>query len=132
MTEKSWIDPFADNIIERIDPKVRASLTPNQLSAIVTAIRDPNTKKYPIDVRGVLPLFFARYFFVFLVGRDKRALRGRTEELRRHHASWIGVILFALFISVPFLLVLLLFLYLLKLIWGWDIFPAFHIWEIFV
>jgi hypothetical protein len=132
MTEKSWIDPFADNIIERIDPKVRASLTPNQLSAIVTAIRDPNTKKYPIDVRGVLPLFFARYFFVFLVGRDQRALRGRTEELRRHHASWIGVILFALFISVPFLLVLLLFLYLLKLIWGWDIFPAFHIWEIFV
>lgn len=132
MKEKSWIDPFTDNIIERIDPKVRASLTPNQLSAIVTAISAPNTKKYPIDVRGVLPLFFARYFFVFMVGRDQRALRGRTEELRRNHASWLGVVLFALFISVPFFLVLLLFLYLLKLFWGLDIFPAFHLWEIFV
>lgn len=131
MKENSWIDPFTDNIIGRIDPKVRASLTPNQLSAIVKAIKDPNTIKHPIDIRGVIPLYFARYFFVFMVGRDRRAARGRAEEFRRQQASWMGLVVFALFISVPFLLVLFLFLYMLKVIWGWDILPDFHLWDIF-
>jgi hypothetical protein len=128
MNEKSSIDPFTDNILRRMDPKVRNSLSPAQLSGIIEAIRTP-AKIYPIDFRGVIPLFFARYFFVLLVGRDRRISMNRAEQFRRSQASWMGAILFVFFLSLPILMVLFLFLYLLKVIWGWDFLPNFHLWD---
>ena len=124
------VDPFTDNIIRRIDPKIRDSLTTTQVTAIIAAIRNPE-KIRPIDIRGIIPLYFARYFFVLLIGRDKRAVMEREEHMRRKKASWLGGILFALLVSLPFLLLLFVFLYLLKYFAGVDIVPDFHLWEIF-
>ena len=130
MKPRIEVDPFTDNIIRRIDPKIRDTLTTTQVTAIIAAIRNPE-KIRPIDLRGIIPLYFARYFFVLLIGRDKRAVMEREEHIRRKKASWLGGILFALLVSMPFLLLLFVFLYLLKYFAGVDIVPDFHLWEIF-
>jgi hypothetical protein len=130
MKTRIEVDPFTDNIIRRIDPKIRDTLTTTQVTAIIAAIRNPE-KIRPIDIRGIIPLYFARYFFVLLIGRDKRAVMEREEHMRRKKASWLGGILFALLVSLPFLLLLFVFLYLLKYFAGVDIVPDFHLWEIF-
>ena len=130
MKPRIEVDPFTDNIIRRIDPKIRDSLTTTQVTAIIAAIRNPE-KIRPVDIRGIIPLYFARYFFVLLIGRDKRAVMEREEHMRRKKASWLGGILFALLVSLPFLLLLFVFLYLLKYFAGVDIVPDFHLWEIF-
>lgn len=130
MKPRIEVDPFTDNIIRRIDPKIRDTLTTTQVTAIIAAIRNPE-KVRPIDIRGIIPLYFARYFFVLLIGRDKRAVMEREEHMRRKKASWLGGILFALLVSLPFLLLLFVFLYMLKYFAGVDIVPDFHLWEIF-
>ncbi len=130
MKPRIEVDPFTDNIIRRIDPKIRDTLSTTQVTAIIAAIRNPE-KIRPIDIRGIIPLYFARYFFVLLIGRDKRAVMEREEHIRRKKASWLGGILFALLVSLPFLLLLFVFLYLLKYFAGVDIVPDFHLWEIF-
>ena len=130
MKPRIEVDPFTDNIIRRIDPKIRDTLSTTQVTAIIAAIRNPE-KIRPIDIRGIIPLYFARYFFVLLIGRDKRAVMEREEHMRRQKASWLGGILFALLVSLPFLLLLFVFLYLLKYFAGVDIVPDFHLWEIF-
>ena len=130
MKPRIEVDPFTDNIIRRIDPKIRDTLSTTQVTAIIAAIRTPE-KIRPIDIRGIIPLYFARYFFVLLIGRDKRAVMEREEHMRRKKASWLGGILFALLVSLPFLLLLFVFLYLLKYFAGVDIVPDFHLWEIF-
>ncbi len=130
MKPRIEVDPFTDNIIRRIDPKIRDTLSTTQVTAIIAAIRNPE-KIRPIDIRGIIPLYFARYFFVLLIGRDKRAVMEREEHMRRKKASWLGGILFALLVSFPFLLLLFVFLYLLKYFAGVDIVPDFHLWEIF-
>jgi hypothetical protein len=130
MKTRIEVDPFTDNIIRRIDPKIRDTLSTTQVTAIIAAIRNPE-KIRPIDIRGIIPLYFARYFFVLLIGRDKRAVMEREEHMRRQKASWLGGILFALLVSLPFLLLLFVFLYLLKYFAGVDIVPDFHLWEIF-
>jgi len=130
MKPRIEVDPFTDNIIHRIDPKIRDTLSTTQVTAIIAAIRNPE-KIRPVDIRGIIPLYFARYFFVLLIGRDKRAVMEREEHMRRKKASWLGGILFALLVSLPFLLLLFVFLYLLKYFAGVDIVPDFHLWEIF-
>lgn len=130
MKPRIEVDPFTDNIIRRIDPKIRDTLSTTQVTAIIAAIRNPE-KIRPVDIRGIIPLYFARYFFVLLIGRDKRAVMEREEHMRRKKASWLGGILFALLVSLPFLLLLFVFLYLLKYFAGVDIVPDFHLWEIF-
>ncbi len=130
MKPRIEVDPFTDNIIRRIDPKIRDTLSTTQVTAIIAAIRNPE-KIRPIDIRGIIPLYFARYFFVLLIGRDKRAVMEREEHMRWKKASWLGGILFALLVSLPFLLLLFVFLYLLKYFAGVDIVPDFHLWEIF-
>lgn len=131
MSENKWIDPFSDGIIQRIDPKVRDSLTPAQLAAIKEAIKSPRKPIRPIDVRGIIPLYFARYFFVLLVGRDRRASVVRDEEFRRHRSSWVSGLFFSVFVACPLVVLILIFLYLLKYIGGWNIMPDEHFWDIF-
>lgn len=130
MSENKWIDPFSDNIIQRIDPKVRDSLTPAQLSAIKDAIRGPSKPIRPIDIRGIIPLYFARYFFVLLIGRDRRASVAMNEGVRRHKASWLNGLFFSLFVACPIIVILFLFVYVLKYIWGLDIIPDQHLGDI--
>lgn len=131
MLDKTSLDPFTLNIIERIDPRVRDSLSPNQMEAIAEAIRTSHiAKRHAVDFRARVPLFFARFYIVFLMGRDQRALT-RQEERRR--LAWTELLVgafFGLLFASPFLLLLFFILYFVKSSLGIDILPNSHLTDI--
>lgn len=131
MVHKDPLDPFTHHLIENLDPKVRDSLTPNQLSAIIDAARAsrPETK-HLVDLRGVIPLFYSRYYFVFLMGRDRRSAARRTEKQRRRWTSLWAWTLFLVVASLPVLLVIFTLLYFLKSSLGIDLLPDQHLTDI--
>jgi hypothetical protein len=114
--------------MERIDPKVRASLTPAQLSAIKEAVSGSrSSKKHSIDIRGVIPFFLVRYYFVILSGRDRRLHTKRIEEKRRWLTSLSGGLMLFILGAAPLILILLLLLYLIKCALGINIMPDMHL-----
>ena len=122
------MDPFTYHVMEGIDPKVRASLTPAQLSAIKEAISATRPfKKHPINIRGIIPVFFARYYFVILSGRDRRLHTRRIEEKRRWLTSLSGGLMLFILGMAPLILILILLLYLIKCAFGINIMPETHL-----
>lgn len=67
-------NPVAEKILNEIDPAVRKTFSQEQLTAIRTSIHQnlPLKKKHSLDVRGTIPLFFRRIYFVFSSGKDER------------------------------------------------------------
>jgi hypothetical protein len=130
MKDQRGLDPLTDDVIHRIDPKVLDSLTPAQRSAIAEAIQTSYRENRLIDLRGAIPFCFARYYCVFLVCRDRRASLMKIETFRRQRYSLMGGILFAALAMLPLLLLIFLFLYLLKYLWGLDLFPGFHLYDV--
>ena len=67
-------NPVAEKILDQIDPAVRKTFSQEQLTAIRTSIYQnlPSKKKHSLDVRGTIPLFFRRIYFIFSSGKDKR------------------------------------------------------------
>ena len=128
MNNHAHTDPFTYHVLQRIDPKVRASLTPAQFSAIKEAITASQPlKKHPIDIRGIIPVFFARYYFVFLSGRDRRSSTKRIEERRRWLTSLSGGLTLFILGLTPLILILMLLLYLIKCTFGIDIVHEMHL-----
>jgi hypothetical protein len=113
MKDERGDDPFADDVVRRIDPRIRDSLTPAQISAIKEALSSPNSGSYTLDLRGVIPLFFARYYIVFLIGRDFRPGIQIKEGYRRQRYSLLAGLAFAVLLSLPILLLVLVLLYFL-------------------
>jgi len=128
MNNHQPMDPFTYHVMERIDPKVRASLTPAQLSAIKAAIRaNRPSQKHTIDIRGVIPFFLVRYYFVFLSGRDRRLYTKRIEDKRRWLTSLSGGLTLFILGVAPLILILVLLLYLIKCTFGINIMPETHL-----
>ena len=124
-------DPFTYHVMERIDPKVRASLTPAQLSAIKEAISASRPlKNHPIDIRGIIPVFFVRYYFVFLSGRDRRSSTRRLEEKRQWLTSLSGGLMLFFLGLAPLILILVLVLYLIKCTMGINIMTGTHLQDL--
>lgn len=125
------MDPYVAHVIDKIDPGIRATLSEQQLHAIREALdiraADRRRRRHWIDVRGGIPLYIARYYFVFLLGRDRRVGRRRTEYVRRDKASKLGNALFIMAILSPFILLGLVGLYFLKSALGIDLFPYSHL-----
>ena len=128
MNNHQPVDPFTYHVMERIDPKVRASLTPAQLSAIKAAVSASRpSKKHPIDIRGVIPFFLVRYYFVILSGRDRRVHTQRTEEKRRWLTSLSGGLMLFILGVAPLIIILVLMLYLIKSAFGINVMPDMHL-----
>jgi hypothetical protein len=124
--------PFTRSVLEKIDPDVRASLTGHQFRCIRDAIDESRpVSRHSIDLRGVLPLLFARYYFVFLAGRDRRG-KTRTEEqrLRKRLVSAVGALLLAVAAAAPVLIILVLLGYAIKAFLGIDLRPDSHLLDI--
>ena len=83
-------------------------------------------EKHPIDFRGVINFFFAKYYFVFLMGRDRRITTLNAEVERRDNVALLGNISFLILVIAPFILLFLVILYLLKVFVGIDLFPNEH------
>lgn len=108
---------------------VRASFSPTQLHHLEQAMQQESRHViHPVDVRWTINFWRFRYYFVFLAGRDRRALTRQQERFFRRTE------LTALFAFLGFSTLLgLLILYLIKSALGIDLFPNFSlgIWDWF-
>lgn len=135
MTEKAG-DPFSENIIANIPLDIRRSFSTEQLNALRAALATAHDRsRHMVDVRTSIPLYFARYYIVFLLGRDLRRATRRTMLERRRDSSQAASFTLVFAIIWNILLVLgiigLITLYVLKSAMGIDIMPDLHFWELF-
>ena len=132
MNNDKQVDAFTYHILNNIDNNVLASLSPSHLSSITEAIKASKPKKkHPIDIRGMVKLFFAQYYFVFLMGRDRRISTQELEIERRQDAGLLGNMIFLVFVISPFILLMIIALYFFKIVLGIDLFPGQHMGWIF-
>lgn len=121
-------DPSIQNLLARIPPEVAQSFTEAQLSALRVALGARSWGRHAVDWRGTFAVWRWRYYFVFLLGRNRR-------ELSRHEKQ-LSLLLQAAFLAVLLMvctLLGLLVLYLVKSAMGIDLFPGFSlgIWSWF-
>ncbi len=83
--------------------------------------------RHAIDRRGRIALYFVSYYYVFLLGRDRRESQRKVEQQRRFGAALLGNTFFVMVVLSPIILLLLAVLYLLKMYLGIDLFPNFHL-----
>lgn len=77
-------DAFTQSVMNHIDPKIYLTLNSGQIQAIRQAVFQCRpAKKHIVNLRGFIPLIFARYYFVFLLGRDRRKEKKPVEFERR-------------------------------------------------
>jgi len=110
--QQTSLDPFTAAVLHKIDPQVFNSFTPDQKSAVQKAIAACRPLKgHPVDVRGTISLLLLKYYFVFLLGLDKRSGRKEVSHNRRNITSVIGKLLFTLYIIWPVYIIVLFFIY---------------------
>jgi len=127
MINDKTIDAFTHHILNNINKETLNSLSARQLSAIREAISASQPKKkHSVDIRGIINLFFIRFYFVFLIGRDQRVSTQEIETERRENMSLIWNLFFLIFVISPFILLALITLYFLKIGLGIDLFPGEH------
>jgi hypothetical protein len=121
-------DPYTHAVMQRISPSIRASFTLAQRSAIEQALAGGQIGKgHAVDIRLTIPLFFARYYLVWLMGRDQR-VGTRRSEAKRHQGISVSSLLLFFFIAVsPVVVIMLLILYALKTALGINLMPDLHL-----
>lgn len=110
-------DGFLDHYFKRIDPQVAASFTPAQQQAIKTMFGTRGINRHAVDIRRGLSLGRSRFYMVFVMGREHRALGGAARSGLR---SFVGYLFLALLLLVPIFAAV----YLLKVLTGIDVLAA--------
>ncbi len=129
-------DPFSENIIASIPLAVRQTFTGPQLHAIRKALSMAHDRsRHKIDLRITIPLYFVRYYVVFLFGKDlRRGTRRVSLERRKDSSQAAGFALIIAMIGNIILLAggaLFILLYLIKSALGINLFADLHLWDLF-
>lgn len=107
-------------LLARMPPDVQASFSEEQLAYLKLALGARSWGRHAVDWRGTLKVWHHRYYFVFLLGRNRRDLsRGERQ---------IGLFLQALYLLIFLLFSItlgLLSLYFIKSAAGVDLIPGF-------
>lgn len=125
-------DPFTNNVINSMPADVRETFSEQQLDALQAALAKVHSRsRHLMDVRVQIPLYWARYYIVFLLGRD---MRSHVQEIllnrrqRSSRAAQIGFIAMAVWLLIAGIAVTgFIVLYLIKSAVGIDIFPDKHL-----
>lgn len=123
-------DVLTQHLWEAIPTETLRSLTPDQYRAIRQAFQTA-PKRHWLDIRGVIPLYFTQFYFVFLLGPDQRretreVLYERRQATREGAAKLVGGVALAVFLTLLSLSAFALW-YLLKCLVGADIVPGFSL-----
>ena len=114
--------PIAEKILTQIDPAILKTFSQDQLTAIRNSIYQnlPPKKKHSLDVRGTIPLWFRRIYFVFSSGKDERQKDEKDVplELRAKTAVRDAVTILVSMLFVLSVFAALLLGYLAPLIYG--------------
>ena len=71
--ELSHLDTYSRLVMQRLE-KIHKRELPSEIRAnFEEALLACQPKRHGVDIRGVLPFHFARLYFVFLLGHDKRS-----------------------------------------------------------
>jgi len=121
-------DPAIINLLEKVPDKIKASFTEEQLFHLRNAVVGRQWRHHHIDIRGTLPWFNYRYYYVLIAGKNKRELSRAELKASRLFTAF----LLTCFLSVSALFGLLI-LYLLKSALGINLFDGFSlgIWDWF-
>lgn len=123
-------DVYVEHLMECLPAELVRSLTSEQYHALKKAFTRYQTR-HMLDVRGTIPLVFTQFYFVLLFGKDRRQStqsimadrRQKTSEKGSQLASTIVIaLLYLLVISGLFML-----FYFVKSIDNFNIFPGFHL-----
>ncbi len=122
------MDPFAAYVFNNLSSDMLDSLTDEQIEALAEAIaRQRGAGRHAAEIRGLIPLFFARYYYVILVGRDRRSKYDAVPHQRRKKANWLANILLVVLLSPAILIVMVAVLYAIKVAFGLNLIPGFHL-----
>ncbi|WGO98771.1 hypothetical protein QFX18_01685 [Saccharophagus degradans] len=122
------IDAYTQHVMSRIDPDVFKTLNIVQLEAIRTAISaNAPFRQHSIDLRGTIPLYFSKLYFVFLIGKDRRSDTRNKENMRIKASKGISFVMFLYTLLAVLTPIILIILYGLKTLAGIDIFPDSHL-----
>lgn len=120
----------ADYYLNSIDPDLRESFTPEQITAVRTllesAIPQPSPKL--VDLRFTVDLILSRFYVVLFVGKDRR--RQRRSYLPDRFAkvgNAIAAVILLIGLNLSVSLFIFLLLYLIKSAIGIDLFQGSHL-----
>ncbi|MDC9525400.1 3-phosphoshikimate 1-carboxyvinyltransferase [Pseudoalteromonas sp. Angola-30] len=121
-------DPAVRSLLNRMPEEVQESFTEEQLVHLKIAIGARQWGRHSIDSRGVVKFFKYRYYFVFLAGRNRRELNENEKKV-----AWIFQVVFISILTLIFIIVMALILYLIKSALGINLFDDFSlgIWHSF-
>jgi len=97
-----------ERFLKSLPPDVVASFNSNQLKAMSSALRQ-DARRHPVDLRVSVPVFWKRFYFVLLIGPERRTAE-RLKADRQRHPVWtlgnasviLGLIGFGLLLSLGF------------------------------
>jgi len=123
-------DVYTQHLLECLPPELVRSFTKEQYQALKKAFTRYQTR-HMLDIRGTIPLLFTQYYFVLLFGKDRRQSTQATLADRRQNTSEKGARLISATITALLYTVvvagLFLLFYFIKSVDNFNIFPGFHL-----
>ena len=123
-------EPDIQQLLSRIPSNISDTFSDEQLIHLKTAVGGRNWGKHKIDFRGTFHFPFTRwrYYYVILLGRNRRQLTDREKRISALIVTFfvVGFFLFSALLGI-------LILYLIKSFAGIDIIPGFSfgVWDYF-
>ncbi len=120
-------DPFFHSFFKRIGPDAARHFRAEHLDAIKLAFGARGFARHDIDLRLSLPLLFTRFYFVLLIGRERRHAPRLERAIGR-----LGRFGFALLLVILAAVLIVAVIYPVKTLAGIDIFEngGLHDWVI--
>lgn len=91
----------------RVPPEILQTLTDEQRSALISALRVMPWKTHPVDLRFTIPFFGRKYYFALVSGRDKRSPVRLRSDRKAREARSMGGMMFVLAIAAVFYLIVI-------------------------
>jgi hypothetical protein len=117
-------DPFIEKFFGRIPRSVAESFTPDQLSAIKLAFGARSWGSHTVDLRLSMPAPGARWYLVFLLGRERRGPDRRLSDRLLHPFARLGNLAVSVLFVLLLMLPLFLALYVVKSALGIKLIPG--------
>jgi hypothetical protein len=121
-------DPALQNLLAKVPDRVKATFTEEQLSYLRNASINRQWRNHSVDLRGTIPWFKYRYYYVFIAGKNNRELsRAEQKASRVINATFLAV-----FLTISITLGLIV-LYLIKSALGVNLLEGFSLglWDWF-
>ncbi len=80
-------DVYILHILRALPPDLLESLSPEQYAQLKQSLYTYH-RRHLLDVRGVIPFLWTRFYFVFLFGKDTRTRHESVGLERRAAARW--------------------------------------------